>query len=164
MHPPHPHRRGNPCGCPCRGPDGGLGDNDDSVHVVGHNHKRIQINRGETTWQRLPFRQRHPTGVVQPHLAVHHLTEYMLAVLRAYGHKIRTDAGIIPGMERRWCRSGLYLVFFVRHLPLGWSYRPPPAPAGSAVSPPAQLPFRPQTGFSCHLAMRRTNSASMPRK
>ena len=90
---------------------------DNPVHVVGHDHKRIQFKVRVMVGQIVPCPDNDLPKWIHPHLALHHLAKQTFATLRANGDKIRPRLTIIVtfqpntaaimtlGMRPHRCRS-----------------------------------------------------------
>ena len=70
-------------------------ENDDAVHMVGHDDKRVYIDARVTLRQFAPYCLDHLAGAVQDHFPTGYLAEHSLPVLRADGHEIRSGLSII---------------------------------------------------------------------
>ena len=68
---------------------------DDAMNVVRHHHGPIDGHARMERRNLVPHRLRNPPGSVQPHRAVHNLTEDTHPVVRADGDEIRPVARIV---------------------------------------------------------------------
>jgi hypothetical protein len=60
------------------------------MQVVGHQDTGVQLHRGESIWQCVPFGKNHHPGFVQSHHPSFHRTEQAGRPLRADGDEIGT--------------------------------------------------------------------------
>jgi hypothetical protein len=66
----------------------GFGDNDNSMHVIGHDNKRIQFNDREMVWDILPTTPGDFASIIQPHFSIRDLAEETRPIPRADRHEI----------------------------------------------------------------------------
>ena len=67
-----------------------LGKDDDTVQVVGHDHKGIQVGVWKMLGQRLPGSLNQLSLIAELHLLMLDLAQPAFPVVHADGHKIRT--------------------------------------------------------------------------
>ena len=72
-----------------------IGDLDDGVKMVWHNHIFMAYNVGISVGQPTVFFLHHPSGIVQVHGAIGDGTEQCATVMHTDGNEIKTLAGII---------------------------------------------------------------------
>jgi len=65
------------------------------MDVIRHHDERVQFDRREPARQSIPFRQNHPSRIVQLHLATDHVAEQTRPILGADGDEIRPHLRII---------------------------------------------------------------------
>jgi len=104
--------------CHCRGgfrtrPYQIIHNQDNPVHVVGHDHKRIQFNVRVMVGQIVPCPDNDLPKWIHPHLALHHLAKQTFATLRANGDKIRPRLGIIVSLQTD--AAAVVFIRVVRH-------------------------------------------------
>ncbi len=92
----------------------GLGDDDDAMHVIGHDHVSIQCHVGKVLWDGLPAVAGNPAESIMSHFAVDDLAQQALAATYTYGQKVKPWRGII--MARQSYRTTVMFRFVVRHL------------------------------------------------
>ena len=68
---------------------------DDSVDVVGHDHKSIGFDAGIFVWYFIPYRLHHFSGIIENHFSVNDITEQTYSVLHTDGHEIGPGLRII---------------------------------------------------------------------
>lgn len=64
------------------------GDDDDPVQMVWHNHERVQFRVGKMVRNIQPALYDKASRVIQPHLAVNHVTEQDFPVVRTDRHEV----------------------------------------------------------------------------
>jgi hypothetical protein len=68
----------------------GLNEQQDSVNVVGHDHKRIHNHMPEMMWNGVPAARYNTAPSVAPHLPLYNLAKQALVVAGADGDKVRS--------------------------------------------------------------------------
>ena len=74
-------------------------DDDDSVDVVGHHHKGVHFDVGEAVGHFLPNARDHRSGLVQPHLPVHHVAEQEQTRLDDNGHEVDARLRVVVPLQ-----------------------------------------------------------------
>ena len=76
-------------GAPCPYGVAGIGDNDDSMNMIGHYYESIKFDIGAKSGCREPFFFRDVAQHVQVHFAIGYFTKTFNSMMRADGDEIR---------------------------------------------------------------------------
>ncbi len=77
------------------------GQCNDTVDVVGHDDKGIDVNAGIMGRDFVPYGLHHSACVVQAHFAIQYLTKGVNTVLGDDGDEIQTGLGVIVSMQAK---------------------------------------------------------------
>ncbi len=74
---------------------GWIGEDNDGMDVIRHNHEGVQLHGREPIRQGVPHLLNHCASRIKPHPLLHHLAEQALPVLRADGDKITAGFAVV---------------------------------------------------------------------
>ncbi|MCK4410754.1 hypothetical protein KAV67_00580, partial [Candidatus Bipolaricaulota bacterium] len=72
-----------------------VGDHDNAMNVIRHDHECIQVDGREPVGQCMPCLRHHASSIIDLHVSVHNLAEQARPILCAEGDVVRTGSAVI---------------------------------------------------------------------